>query len=697
MKTHRITQAPESRQPAYVANGFVGLRVTTCPFTGQSALLAGFTGSHERFGVDALAPVPAAELNLSMDGSSLLRNPGGYRLVEQSYDFSCGELVTTFEFTNARGQRLDGTHLVYASRSSPSIVVQEVSLTVKQACDLRFSTLLDPTRLAIRTRLTVVPNVDCDGVLWLESRDGAGTDHRSTTAGIATYLVCEGEGEFREINDDWGYEQERLTKSYGVQAEPGEVYRFMLMTSYVPGTLHSEPHWQAVRMIKLAQWKGFARLRDENRKAWAKLWESRVRILGASEAWQDLVDASFFYLYSTIHPSSPQSMAPFGLSQRDHYKGHVFWDTESFMFMLPLLTDPAAARAILDYRFDRLPAARHNAMINGYHGIQFPWQSGTTGDEVTRVSAGGAGGAGEQHVNLDVAMAFVAYSQVSGDEVFLKERAWPVVKGVAEWIVSRVEKTHRGYEMLFVTGIDEGSDNVNNDSFTNITCRIVLHHANRMAKKLGYPNNPVWQAIAETLFIPIHPELGFVEQYEGCAIRDSMPPESLMAFFPYGYSHSSQVDESTFRFFIDHDLKRYLALPMLSGFLGVIPARLGDRELARAYFDEGNLPFFVDPYFMSAESALTGRHYQRVPDAVTTVFVTGRGSLMAGLMLGLTRLDLWQECFDGWFSGPIVMPEGWDGIVLERVILRGRPARVTAMHGAPRAEVVWLDVDVDRG
>ncbi len=37
------------------------------------------------------------------------------------------------------------------------------------------------------------------------------------------------------------------------------------------------------------------------------------------------------------------------------------------------------------------------------------------------------------------------------------------------------------------------------------------------------------------------------------------------------------------------------------------------------------------------------------------------------------------------------MPEGWDGIVLEKVFLRGRPARDTALHGAPRAEVVWLD------
>jgi trehalose/maltose hydrolase-like predicted phosphorylase len=684
MKKHRITKSDPRYQSAYVANGFVGLRVGTNPFVGQTALLAGFTGSHERFGVEAFAPIPAVQYNLMMDGSSLQTNPEGYQLLEQTYDFSCGELLTSFTFTNARGQKLMGTSLVYCSRSCPSVVVQETQIEVMQECELQFSTLMETSKLSIKTRLTLVPFVDCDGVLWIESRDG------STSAGIATYLQCKGDTEIRKINTDyqWGYEQERLTKTYGVQAVPGKTYQYSMMTSYIPSTLHSEPHWQAVRMIKLVQWKGFAKLREENRAAWAKLWESRIRIIGASEEWQDVVAASFFYLYCTVHPSSPQSIAPYGLSQRDHYYGHVFWDTESFMFMLPLFTDPASAKAILDYRFNRLEAARHNAMINGYNGIQFPWQSGTTGDEVTPVFAAGAAGAGEQHINMDVAMAFIAYAQVSGDEEFLRERAWPVVKGVSEWIESRVTRTKRGYEILFVTGIDESTDRVNNDSYTNILCKIVLEHTNRIAARIGYPVNPLWKEIAETMFVPVHSELKFIEQYEGCKIKDSMDPHSLMAFFPYGYSHSKTVDENTFRFFIEHDLQRYLAYPMPCGFLGVVPSRLGNRQLSRKYFDEGALQFFVEPFMLSIEAGAI--LYKNILDKLTTVFLTGRGSLMTGLLMGLTRLDIWQEDFENWFAGPIVMPEGWEGIVLEKVYLKGKCARITAMHGDSKAKIEWL-------
>jgi protein-glucosylgalactosylhydroxylysine glucosidase len=684
MKTHRITKPDPSYQPAYVANGFVGLRVGVNPFIGQTALLAGFTGSHELFGAEAYASIPAVQYNLMLDGSSLQKHPQGYELIEQAYDFSCGELVTKFAFTNARGQTLTGTSLVYCSRTSPSVVIQETEVEVLQACDLRFSTLLEPTRLPIKTRLTVVPNHDCDGVLWIESRDG------STTAGMATYLKCEGDSEFREINWEWGYEQERLAKTYSVQAEPGKTYRFRMMTSYIPGTLHSEPHWQAVRMIKLAQWKGFDKMREENRLAWGKLWESRVRIIGASEEWQDVVDASFFYLYCTIHPSSPQSMAPFGLSQRNYYQGHVFWDTESFMFMLPLFTDPSSTKGMLEYRFNRLGAARHNAMINGYNGIQFPWQSGTTGDEVTPVFAGGAAGAGEQHINIVVAMAFIAYTQVSGDEVFMRERAWPVVKGVAEWIESRVIKTDRGYEILFVTGIDEGTDNVNNDSYTNILCKLLLLHANRIAQQLGYPSNPHWKNVAENMVIPINKEYQFIEQFEGVTIKDQMAETALMAIFPYGYTHTQQIGENTIRFLIDHGLENGLVYPMLSGFLGVFPAWIGDRELSRKYFDEGNLLFFVEPYKMCTEWSSNSPYFKQYADAPITFFLTGRGSLMAGLMMGLTKMDIWQENFEDWFSGPIVMPEGWEGVVLEKVYLKGKPARITAIHGAPRATVEWL-------
>ena len=39
------------------------------------------------------------------------------------------------------------------------------------------------------------------------------------------------------------------------------------------------------------------------------------------------------------------------------YKGHSFWDTEMFLMPYYLLTDPAAAKTLLGYRWRSLPGA----------------------------------------------------------------------------------------------------------------------------------------------------------------------------------------------------------------------------------------------------------------------------------------------------------------------------------------------------
>ena len=57
------------------------------------------------------------------------------------------------------------------------------------------------------------------------------------------------------------------------------------------------------------------------------------------------------------------------------YKGHSFWDTEMFLMPYYLLTDPAAAKTLLGYRWRSLPGAFKKASENGYQGAMFPWES----------------------------------------------------------------------------------------------------------------------------------------------------------------------------------------------------------------------------------------------------------------------------------------------------------------------------------
>ncbi len=68
--------------------------------------------------------------------------------------------------------------------------------------------------------------------------------------------------------------------------------------------------------------------------------------------------------------------------------------------------------------------------MNGLRGLQFPWEASPARAEEAAPGAGDAA-AFEHHVSMDVAHAFAQYAYATGDEVFRRERAWPVLEGVA--------------------------------------------------------------------------------------------------------------------------------------------------------------------------------------------------------------------------------------------------------------------------
>ena len=668
MKTHTVTQWGKYAPDAYVSNGVIGFRFPKDPFRGVLGLMSGFTTLRENVQVEALAVLPAPRIVFSLDGKEA--EP---EILSQSYDFSNGEFTTDARLeTNGKSVRLRYT--VFCSRTCPTLLMASLAFSGDPAAlriDLSY-------RVRAGTEYTLGPaklfegNSAFDGKCLQKSHDG------TTSAGIA-YRVY---GDVKKENTSAdGILSERIEAAVG--KEETELW---LVTSYVPSVMHSEPHNQAQRMIGLSSWQGAGRLRDANRKAWAKLWESRITAEGAGEEWQDVIDASFFYLMSSASPFSPVSVAPFGLSNADSYEGHFFWDTESFMFMTPLFCDPATAESMLDYRFRRLEAAENNARLNGYRGVQFPWQSGATGSEVT---VPWCSQAGEQHVNFDIALAFDAYARVSGDDGFIREKAWPVMRGVAEWIVSRVTKTGRGYEFLHITGIDEEFDDVNNDSYSNLMAIKILRSAASYSKILGFGARENWLRIAEGMFVPRRAD-GVLEQYEGMPEKPSQHPTALMSYFPYGWD--DEYREKTFAYYISHDMFGYCVYPMLSGFLGVYPAWNGDRETALKFYNEANLTFFCDPFFASTEWSIRDPADRKDPKRpLNTSFITARGSLLSGLIMGLTKMCPWKGAPDGdpseWFGERITLPAGWTKLTVGKVYIRGKAYRLTAEDGAERARL----------
>ena len=149
--------------------------------------------------------------------------------------------------------------------------------------------------------------------------------------------------------------------------------------------------------------------------------DADVRIPGDARLQLD-VRLALFHLMSSVAVRGEAAVGARGLSGHG-YRGHVFWDAD--LFVLPFLaaTEPAAARAMLEYRCNRLPAAIAAARADGRRGAQFPWESAATGVDVTpRAVRDGSGhlvpirtGADELHIVGDVAWAACCYIDWTGD------------------------------------------------------------------------------------------------------------------------------------------------------------------------------------------------------------------------------------------------------------------------------------------
>jgi len=532
---------------AAVSNGVVGLRIGPNPFEDARCTVNGHSGAidPDRVESNALVPYPlAADLRLGNWWTS--QSPGNVEASDPSYDFQTGEL--TSRLTVTLGQvRAELEVVTFVSRTLPTLVLQETRITVDAPAKVAFRSVCDLTTAQgqVDHREVFSPRAaGVDACLRIAANEGS-------SCGLAVAL--EGEGA-RSAELATSFEPYGRPRAFSVTLEaplqPGQVWVVRQMASLVPSLMHHEPDRQAVRNLHAGVHRGFDTLRRQNREAWVELWKGRIVLEGAEPKWQKLADACFFYLHTMIHPATPCSTPLLGQafgSDYHNFRGHIFWDLENYTFPGVLLGQPEAARAMLDYRFDRLPAARWNARMNGYRGVQFPWESSPSrGEEVVPVSY--AHIVHEQHISLDVAFAFLQAWFATGDEELLRTQVWAVVKGVAEWIVSRVEKTLRGYEIKGVIGIAEFETPVDNNSYTNMAASVILREAGLLAPRMGFAPPPEWEAISKGLYLKVEQNIILNNESFGLADAPHGDTETLPGFFPFTYRAPPGIEEATYLF-----------------------------------------------------------------------------------------------------------------------------------------------------
>ena len=659
--------------PAYLSNGLIGIRPGPNPLAKALTCVSGFVFAHIPYGMESLSPAPyPLETDIGVRGTRLLKRPDLVKIERQNLDTSTGELTTRMVFAPGTGKdlRLVVEVLQFASRSVPSLLCQEIRVTPSTDVELEFEPAIDTAGIPGQIFRSEAPErTKIDLVAGITSGGGLGK------LGAAVWILTpDGSAERKEpFLTETG-----PTRPYTVKAQSGKSIRFQTIAAMVSDCYHPEPDLEAIRLASWGSLLGFETLREQNRAAWAELWKARVKVSGDTDA-QRVLDASFFYLHSSLHSSTRTGMPPFGLSQFAHYFGHSFWDTESWSLLPITLSAPATARSLLEFRLRGLDYAQRQAALYGYRGAQFPWEAAPSrGFETTPTFAGT--GWGEQHATPDTALGFWEYQLATNDPDFLREGTWPILKSVAGWIESRGVHTDRGFEIQHIMGPDEGVPNISNVSYMNLACKMVMTAALRCSQMVGSTAPDSWKAIRDSLVLPIDKARNIVLPYDN-------PPDSSSPAYSRGQMdflvvHDPPISVELLR--NTHDFEEAqkgrptgalmptseFSIGFASAAVAASAAFLGEKRRAAEIFEGSWKPSWLEPFGMIREA----------PTQDYGCFLTNFGSFLQTAMFGFTGLRVNEG---SWAKYPAALPAGWSKIEIDRIYMKGEAQRLVATDGTP--------------
>ncbi len=280
----------------------------------------------------------------------------------------------------------------------------------------------------------------------------------------------------------------------------------------------------AVGRLRRAREVGFDGLLCEHRRRWASRWaDSDVTIDGDAEL-QRAVRFALFHLMASVAEEGEAAVGARGLSG-GAYRGHVFWDSDVYVLPFLAATHPPAARAMLEYRIRRLPAAIRIARAQGRAGARFPWESAWSGRDVTPETARASHGETlpvltgelEEHIVADVAWAAACYIEWTGDQAFALGPGRELLVQTARWWASRIEQDQQGRgHIRGVMGPDEYHAPIDDNAFTNVMARWNLRHAADMsADAVAEDERRRWRELAETVVDGYDPQTRVYEQFAG--------------------------------------------------------------------------------------------------------------------------------------------------------------------------------------
>lgn len=445
------------------------------------------------------------------------------------------------------------------------------------------------------------------------------------------------------------YDEATRELFFSIQLKKGETFCFSLVGSVCSSRDFFDPYNEAERQVIYAVHEGEEALMQAHYRLWDELWQGDIRIEGDDDA-QRIVRFALFNLYSSCRGGSRLSIPPMGLSLQG-YNGHIFWDTELWMYPPMLLLNQDIARSMLDYRFDRLPAARKKALAYGYRGAMFPWESDDSGEEATPTHA--LTGPFEHHITADIGIACWNYYCVTRDMRWLQREGYPLLKEIADFWASRVTRNQDGsYSIHNVTGADEYANGVTDNAFTNGAASLALKYACQAAEICGEKVPEIWWEIGENIRV-LQFENGVTREhstYKGEMIKQA---DANLLAYPLGLITDEYRQRQDLEYYAERiDQKDGPA--MSYSVYCVQYARMGEADKAYEMFRRCYEPNLRKPFGVISETPTSNNPY----------FMTGAGGLLQAVLNGFCGLQITDE---GIVQLPSVLPSHWKRVTVTGV------------------------------
>ncbi len=455
----------------------------------------------------------------------------------------------------------------------------------------------------------------------------------------------------------------RLALNLSVRVRRGQTYTFGKFVAL------SRVGWGGdaradVALAAAAREAGLDALLARHRAAWNALWQADIRIDGDPRA-QLAAHSELYYLYASSTSDTAWSLGACGLTTG--YAGHVFWDSDVWIFPALLLMHPDRAKSLVMFRARTLDAARARARERHYDGAMYPWEADPENGTEQTPHPAYVLGEREIHVTADVALAEWQYYLATGDLQWLRTDGWPVIREVAKFWTSRVsyDARRQRYEILHVTSVWEPFNDIPNDTYTNAAAARALDIAVRAAALLGERPDPRWADIARRMYLPTGGEDPYHLTFDASVQTERGPGgggTTLLSFPSLDAPMTDRMRRSDYRAATPHGA----AGARVGNSMGYAPnsiaaATVGEGEDAANWF-AGNFTggTLKPPFNVRTETATNNTGY----------FLTGSGAYVQNLLYGFTGLRIRESGLDERYAP--LLPDGWHSLTLQDITFRGR-------------------------